>query len=83
MGDYLQIDNAKSPWETTFKQSCLNPQPSGFQTQFSDKWKKTHHMHLPYSFQDPRTTRSAPNTEKFIKSDSFQDPRFYVLNRLQ
>ena len=78
MGDYLKIDNAKSPWETSSIHNSSKHPTQWISDLIVKQRRKTHHMQIIDTFQDPRTTHSTPNTIIFIKTDSFQDPRNFT-----
>ena len=78
MGDYLHIDNAKSPWETNFSDKLQKLSTQQISDLIVKTRRKTHHMQIVNTFQDPRSTRSSPDAKIFTKTHSFQDPRNFT-----
>ena len=78
MGDYLQIDNAKSPWETTFRDKHSKLSTQWFSDLIVKTRRKTHHLQIINTFQDLRSTHPALDAKIFAKTDSFQDPRNFI-----
>ena len=74
MEDYLQNLHGRLPPS----RSLQNTLHSEFRTLLWNKRRKTHHMQIINTFQDPRSKRSTPNTTILIKIDSFQDPRNFT-----
>ena len=69
---------AKSPWETSSIHNS-SKHPAQWISDFIVKQRrKTHHIQIINTFQDPGATCSTPDTTIFIKTNSFQDPRNFT-----